>query len=295
MLHFRSLIVIIKISEVLVQLVKNLVASSILPCLGIPLMSMLTLGVGIIQTLSFLKFREALNNSINGISLLLKHLLCHTLRLVLLLLLIVGELIGLLLPRGSVLDLVDVTRLEPSDDNKTSLLLLGSEFVLTVLILNVFRSLNPLGLDLLIEIRRQLIIDVVLLELSLDKCLKDIDKVDLMLLVDFDLETLKQSQSLSLFQHNSFVIVDYISLLLSSDLLIFIIFKVLILLNKGARLTKWWLEFIKEENELFGRDPAGISSVILLPQLNHVVDIITLHDTHILLLCSVETLNDCSN
>lgn len=128
------LIAVSEISKVFVELIQQLVATRFFPSLGVPLLSMSSFRIHILVSRAFLRLRQAFDYSVNGVGLVLEHLLVLGLGLLLIGFLAVVRLTAFVsFTSRSVLEHVDVPRLKPPCNYKPCLLLFSCEFVLSVL------------------------------------------------------------------------------------------------------------------------------------------------------------------
>ena len=211
---------------------------------------------------------------------------------VLLLLALLGLIVRLL-----IVDLVlveDPSR--PVNNNFSSLLFLSTVSTMSG-ILPVF--LTPLVVDLLVQISTQLIVHVFVFEDPVDECFENINEVNLLyrIRVNFDIQTFQQIESVDFLDHNTLINMYQVPVFLSQALFLRFEFLWFVLLKVyfGRPFAEWRRQFVEQENQICHSNPPSSHGVEILPQINKLLDLISLNNSHILFLSRIESFNDCCN
>ena len=156
--------------------------------------------------------------------------------------------------------------------------------------------LRPLVFHFAVQVGTQFEVNLLLLENTFDERLEHIGVMNLFAVVriHFYFQTLHKFKGVHLFHYDSLFVIHQIPILLPGRL--FLLARIVTLLVDVQLVdpfAQWWWQLVQQKDKLLNGDPTRSLRVVILPKFNQSFNFITLYNTHILLLGSVETFNDC--
>lgn len=112
--------------------------------------------------------------------------------------------------------------------------------------------------------------------------------------MNFDFEIFQKIQGVDFLDDELLLVVDQISLLLPQLLLVGVRLLLLLLdvVEPAAALAQWLRKLVQQEHQLVQRDPPCCFRIIISPEFDELLYLVTRHDAHVFVLGLLETLDD---